>query len=405
MTPAAPATGGPETVAGRSPTVGTSRPVSPSAGRWFAVIAGGGTVGHVAPALSVAAALVARGHDPATLHFVGSRRGREADLVPAAGFGITTLPGRGIVRRLSLANVAAVAGLALAALQSVALLLRHRPAVVVNLGGYASVPCTVAAALLRIPVVVVSYDAVPGAASRLAGRIAAASAVAFEGSPLRRAVVTGSPVRPEVLALDTSRAGRAATRRALDLPDDRLVLVVTSGSLGARTVNRAAIGAAAAWAGRSDLVVCHVVGKRDFASIEADRPDIPAGGLDYRPVEYEQRLPALLAAADLAVGRAGASTIAELMVLGVPSVLVPLPGAPGDHQTRNASILAAAGAAVLLPDAQCSAERLVSTVDELLADEPRRIAMAEAAAALARRDAADRIATIVEQHAKGGGRR
>jgi UDP-N-acetylglucosamine--N-acetylmuramyl-(pentapeptide) pyrophosphoryl-undecaprenol N-acetylglucosamine transferase len=392
VTPATPAVG--ETAA---------RPPAPAPGRtgsWFAVLAGGGTVGHVAPALSVAAALVARGHDPATIHFVGSRRGKEADLVPAAGFGVTTMPGRGIVRRLSPANLAAIAGLAVATLRSVALLVRRRPAVVVNLGGYASVPCTLAAVVLRIPVVVVSYDAVPGAASRLAGRFAAASAVAFDGSPLPRSVTTGSPVRPEVLALDTSADGRAATRSELGLPQDRLILAVTSGSLGARRVNQATTGAVAAWAERRDLVVCHAVGSRDFSSVEAARPEIPAGGLDYRPVEYEPRLPALLSASDLAVGRAGASTVAELTVLGVPSVLVPLPGAPGDHQTRNAAILAGAGAAVLLPDAECTSERLAEIVDELLSDEPRRQAMAVAAAGLARRDAADRIAALVEQHAK-----
>lgn len=370
------------------------------AGRWYAVLAGGGTVGHVAPALSVAAALVARGHDRSAIHFVGSRRGREAQLVPAAGFAVTTLPGRGVVRRLTPANLVAVGGLLVAFLRAIGLLARRRPAVVVNLGGYASVPCTLAAVLLRVPIVAVSYDAVPGAASRLAARFAAAAAVAFEGSTLPRAVTTGAPVRPEVLALDPSPAGRAAARAEMGLPADRLLLAVTSGSLGARRVNEAAVGLARAWADRSDLVVYHVVGSRDFPSVLAEAPSRPEGGLDYRPVEYEQRLPALLAAADLAVGRAGASTVAELTVLGVPSVLVPLPGAPGDHQTRNAQQLVAAGAALLLPDPECTPERLAELAGELLGDAPRRHEMSEAALGLARRDAADRVASLVEEHAK-----
>jgi UDP-N-acetylglucosamine--N-acetylmuramyl-(pentapeptide) pyrophosphoryl-undecaprenol N-acetylglucosamine transferase len=375
-------------------------PASPGRQRWFAVLAGGGTVGHVAPALSVAQALVARGHDAGSIHFVGSSRGREADLVPAAGFTLTLLPGRGIVRRLSLANVAALGGIAVATARALLLLMRHRPAVVVNLGGYASVPCSVAAFVLFIPIVVVSYDAVPGAASRLAGRVAKAAAVAFDGSPLPRAVTTGAPVRAEVLALDTSPAGRLAARQELGLPQDRLVLTVTSGSLGARRVNDATLGLARAWAGRGDLVLYHAVGRRDYEHVLDSRPEVPAEGLDYRPVEFEPRLPALLSASDVAVGRAGASTVAEIAVLGVPSILVPLPGAPSDHQTKNAEVLVRAGASLLLRDDECTAERLASLVEELLVDPDRRRQMSSAALSVGRRDAALHIAELLEQHAR-----
>jgi UDP-N-acetylglucosamine--N-acetylmuramyl-(pentapeptide) pyrophosphoryl-undecaprenol N-acetylglucosamine transferase len=368
--------------------------------RRFAVLAGGGTVGHVAPALSVAQALVARGHEPASIHFVGSARGREAELVPQAGFSLTTLPGRGIVRRLSIANVAAVLGLAVATGRAVFMLVRRRPGIVVNLGGYASLPCTVAAVLLRVPIVAVSYDAVPGAASRLAARFAAGSAVAFPGSVLPRAVTTGAPVRSEVLAIDTSPAGRRQSRADLAVPTDRHLVVVTSGSLGARRVNDATVALARRWAAREDLVLFHAVGRRDFASVVAGAPPAAPAGLDYRPVEFEPRLPAVLAAADVAVGRAGASTVAELTVLGVPSILVPLPGAPGDHQTRNAQVLGDAGAAIVLPDAECTEDRLAETIESLLGDPAALARMGTAAGSLARRDAADRIADLVESSAR-----
>ena len=368
--------------------------------RRFAVLAGGGTVGHVAPALSVAQALVSRGHDPESIHFVGSARGREAELVPAAGFGLTTLPGRGIVRRLSLANAAAAFGLAVATVRALLMLARRRPGVVVNLGGYASLPCTVAAVLLRVPIVVVSYDAVPGAASRLGARFAAASAVAFPGSTLRRTVTTGAPVRSEVLAIDTTPAGRRRARSDLGVPDDRSLVVVTSGSLGARRVNEATVALARRWRHRADLVLFHAVGSRDYGKVLESAPAADPAGLDYRPVEFEPHLPAVLAAADIAVGRAGASTVAELSVLGVPSILVPLPGAPGDHQTLNARVLERAGAAVVLADAECTEERLGETIDSLLADPPRRAAMGAAATSLARPDAAERIADLVESKAR-----
>jgi UDP-N-acetylglucosamine--N-acetylmuramyl-(pentapeptide) pyrophosphoryl-undecaprenol N-acetylglucosamine transferase len=370
----------------------------------FAIVTGGGTAGHVAPALSVAEALVARGHDPSTIHFVGSARGMEGTLVPEAGFAVTLLPGRGIIRRLTpdslWANAVALAGLSLAFVRALGIVARSRPRVVVSVGGYASVPCTLAAALLRVPIVVVSYDAVPGAASRLAGRVASASAVAFDGSDLPRAVVTGTPVRPEVLAASRSPEGQARARSELGLPAGRRVVAVTSGSLGARRVNDAALGLAERWSGRSDLILYHAVGKRDFADISRAAPSLDGSGLDYRAVAYEPHLPALLAACTIAVARAGASTVAELTVVGAPSVLVPLPGAPSDHQRLNAAKLADAGAAVILEDAECNADRLQAILDELLADEDRLERMSGAALSLGRRDAAEQIAALVDRHSK-----
>jgi UDP-N-acetylglucosamine:LPS N-acetylglucosamine transferase len=370
----------------------------------FAIVTGGGTAGHVAPALSVAQALVARGHDPSTIHFVGSARGMEGTLVPEAGFGVTLLPGRGITRRLTFgaakANVAAVAGLSIALLRAIAIVARSRPRVVVSVGGYGSVPCTLAAALLRVPIVGVSYDAVPGAASRLAGRLARASAVAFAGSDLPRAVVTGTPVRPEVLAASRSAEGQARARSELGLPSGRRVVAVTSGSLGARRVNDAALGLAERWSERSDLILYHAVGRRDFPDVSRAASSLDERGLDYRTVAYEPHLPALLAACTVAVSRAGASTVAELTVLGAPSVLVPLPGAPSDHQTLNARKLAEAGAAVVLEDAECNAERLQAILEDLLEDTQGLEQMSGNAVGLGRRDAAELIAALVDKHSK-----
>jgi UDP-N-acetylglucosamine--N-acetylmuramyl-(pentapeptide) pyrophosphoryl-undecaprenol N-acetylglucosamine transferase len=369
--------------------------------RTWAVVAGGGTAGHVVPAIAAARALVEGGRPAATIHFVGARRGPEARLVPAAGFGITLLPGRGIARRLTPANVGAVLGLAWAVVRAVALVARRRPAVVLTVGGYASVPCAVAAAALRVPIVVHEQNARPGLANRMVARFARACAVSFEGTALPRPVVTGNPVRPEILAVDRSPSSRSAARRELGLPPDATVVAVFGGSLGARRINRAAFGLVWAWEGRSGVAIRHAVGSRDWAKAQADLPRPPPGGLVYQAVEYEDRMPLLLSAADLAVCRSGGSTVAELAAVGLPAVLVPLPIAPDDHQTANARPLVDRGGAVLVPDAELTAERLALELDRLVGDAGRLEAMGRAAREGARRDAARRLAELVEQHARG----
>ena len=366
----------------------------------WAVIAGGGTAGHVLPALAVAGALVQRGHDPLGIRFVGSARGLEARIVPEAGFPITLLPGRGIARRLTLANVGAVTGLCWGVLKGLALMARWRPRVVLAVGGYAAVPGVVAAVALRVPLVLHDQNAVPGLANRVAGRFARASAVSFEGTPLPRAVVTGNPVRPEVLRVDRTPSGRVGARHALGLPGTGVVIAVFGGSLGARRINEATLGLVRAWRHRAGLAVYHVVGTRDWADMRDRLPVMPEDGLVYRAVEYEQRMPVLLAAADVAVCRSGGTSVAELAAVGVPAVLVPLPSAPGDHQTANAAALVRTGAAVLVPDDELTAERLADELEPLVEDPDRLQAMGKAALGVARPDAADRVAALVEHHAR-----
>lgn len=373
----------------------------------WAVIAGGGTAGHVHPGLAVARALVRRGHEPASIHFVGSVRGVERDLVPAAGFELTLLPGRGIQRRLTWQNLSSAWGLAQAVARAGRLLRGLQPAVVLGLGGYASVPCALAARRLKVPFVVAEQNAAPGMANRVAGRWARASAVSFPGTKLPRPVLTGNPVRDEVQSVDRAR-DRSAARSALGLSSERRLVVVAGGSLGAARINRAAFEAARRWSDRDDLAVHHVVGRRDWQELANLRPDLSEASLEYRAVEYEEDMPGLYAAADLVVGRAGASSVAELAVVGLPSVLIPLPGAPGDHQTANAAGLVAAGGAVMVPDDELDGTRMVTEVGGLL-DNPEVLdSMGIAAAGLGRRDADSRVADLLEEHARGlvlGGRR
>lgn len=363
----------------------------------FAVIAGGGTAGHVHPGLAVARALVDRGHAAEEILYVGSERGIEHELVPPAGFDLVTLAGKGIPRSISVAALRAAGSLVRGVWQARGLLRRERPAVVLSLGGFAAVPCAVAARLRRTPVVIHEQNAVPGSANRLIARWARAAAVSFPDTPLPNAVMTGNPVRPEMLAVDRAR-DRAAARHKLDVADGNTLIVVTGGSLGALRINRAIIATAAAWAGRDDVVIHHVIGHRDWDDLAADRARI-GGVIDYRPIEYEHDMPTVFAAADLVVSRAGASTTAELAVVGLPSVLVPLPGAPGDHQTANAQALVRAGGARLVPDAELDGDRLAAELERLVSGPGTLDEMSAAAATVGRREAADHVAQLLEDHA------
>jgi len=356
--------------------------------RVFALLAGGGTGGHTYPAIAVAQELERRGH---TVRFVGGKRGIEVRVVPAAGFEIDLLPGRGLQRRLTLDNVGAVWGAFSAVLRAIAIVRRRRPRVVVGFGGYASFPCVFAARLLRVPVVVHEQDAAPGLANRLGVRLGARPAVSLPGTPLPNATLTGNPVR----------AAFARLERTPPPAGDPALVAVFGGAQGARTINRAALGCYDTWRARTDRAVRHVCGPRNLDACAAELAAARRSGdaLVYELVGYEEHMDALYDRAALAVCRAGAGTIAELTAVGLPAVLVPLPGAPSDHQTRNAQTLERAGAAVLLPDAECDAARLDRVVSELLGATDRLEQMGRAARGLGRRDAAERLSDLVEEHA------
>jgi UDP-N-acetylglucosamine--N-acetylmuramyl-(pentapeptide) pyrophosphoryl-undecaprenol N-acetylglucosamine transferase len=367
------------------------RPAGPS-DEAFAVITGGGTGGHVYPAIALAGELVARSHPREEIRFVGARRGLEARVVPEAGYTIELLPGRGLQRRFTLANLRAAWDSLRAFAHARRVVRATQPDVVVGVGGYASLPCLVAARLARVPAVVHEQNAAPGLANRVAVRMGAKAAVSLPGTPLRSAILTGNPVRSEI----------AATRRPPDL--NRPLIAVFGGSLGAGRLNEAALELYERFRDSADVVIHHVTGPRNYEHCAARLAAIrrPGDALAYELVAYEDHMEHLYARTTIAVCRAGAVTVAELAAAGVPSVLVPLPGAPGDHQTRNAEALAAADAAVVVPDDECDGERLDAELRALLGDPVRLESMSAAARRLARPDAAARLADLVEEVARDG---
>ncbi|HCB34822.1 MAG TPA: hypothetical protein DEP69_06710 [Acidimicrobiaceae bacterium] len=351
-------------------------------------VAGGGTAGHLVPGIAVAEALASSGVPRDQIHFVGSARGIDSRMVPAAGFTLTALPGRGLERRrLSRQNAAAVRQLLVGIWRGIRLVRAERPAVVLSLGGYAALPASVGAVLWRVPLVLAEQNAAASAANRLLSRFARAAAVPVAGTGLRREVVTGNPVRRQVLDAARRRAGAAGSGAA----EPGKVVVVFGGSLGSLRINTAVWDALALLAARGSppasaadalagvagpLHLHHVVGERDWEArpeparhARGSRGTQLTPSLTYRAVAYDDDLPRAMAAADLVVCRAGGSTVAELSVLRTPAVLVPLPGAPGDHQTRNAEALAAEADARIVPDAELTGERLLAEIATALGED------------------------------------
>lgn len=373
-----------------------SRPSGSADPATFAVIAGGGSAGHVLPALAVAEALEEAGHPSSAIHYVGARRGIEARLLPDTPYASTLLDvdglQRGFSRRDLRRNLAFLPKQLAARRQAVALLRRLRPEVVVSVGGYASLPAVLAAKRLGIPVVVVTYDRTPGRSSAAAARWAAAVAAAYEGSPLPRAEVTGAPVRRVIRAVDRV-AGRRAARAALGLPDDRFVVAVVGGSLGSGVLNDAITAYVEAHRSDRGLAVHHVAGER-FALDVGPGLDGSAGAL-HQVVGYQERIDLLYAACDVLVGRGGATTVAEVAVTGTPAVLVPWSGAAEDHQRANVRWLAAAEACVMLDEDDVG--RLGEVLEALRGDPSRRERMGQNAAGLGAQHRSGRIAALIER--------
>jgi UDP-N-acetylglucosamine--N-acetylmuramyl-(pentapeptide) pyrophosphoryl-undecaprenol N-acetylglucosamine transferase len=363
------------------------------------LVAGGGTAGHVFPAIAVARQLIELADDVEPV-FVGVPDRLEARLVPEAGFPLHHIEAVAIPRRPSL-RLRKVPGALRAGVRRCVELARETGAVgVVSFGGYVSFPLDRAAWKLQLPLVVHEQNSVPGLTNRIAARWADRIAVTFPGSAHRfrhpeRCVVTGNPVREDVLTLDRAAEQRGARER-LGLDADRPTLLVFGGSQGARSINQAIVAAQPRW-GRSDLQVLHAAGSADYAEAARRWEQARAGGSGptVKLVDFIESMALAYAAADVVVCRAGATSIAELTVLGIPAVLVPYPHATADHQTENARALERAGGAVVVEDADLDGASLVAAAAPLLVDPDRRSAVGRASAAFGRPDAATNVARLL----------
>ena len=344
------------------------------------VIAAGGTAGHVVPALAIADALRDSG---AYVEFVGGERA-EAELVPEAGYPFHRLAVAGLDRRnpLKAARAAGLAGMAV--VRARRLLRRIGADAVIGGGGYVAGPVGLAAVTLRIPLILTEADSHLGISNRLLARYARRVFLAFplEGREGERYEVVGRPV-----PTGTGRVDRADARRRLGLAEEGPCLLVFGGSIGALSLNEAALEAFGA---EAPCQVLHASGRRDHPALR-ERLDALGSPPHYRLFEYVTPFADALAVADLAVARSGGSVF-ELAAAGIPSILVPYPHASADHQAGNARYMAGAGAATVVPDSDIDPARLRREVEAMLADPARLGEMSAAARAVARPDAAERIA-------------
>jgi UDP-N-acetylglucosamine--N-acetylmuramyl-(pentapeptide) pyrophosphoryl-undecaprenol N-acetylglucosamine transferase len=355
------------------------------------LIAAGGTGGHIYPALAVARSLRERAAADLELRWLGGRRGLEGRIVRDHGLPIDRLWVRSLRSvELSLHTVLDPLRLMLSVPQAVAMLIRRRPAVIFTTGGYLAIPVLIAATLLRIPAVMWEGNLLAGRSVRATARLANALAVSFADTCAQLpgpCYVTGTPIR------SFDGLERAGARAALGLPPDVPAMLIFGGSQAVRRLNDAVAQVLPELVQRASLV--HVCGEAELAGAQANRERLPETlRVRYQPHAFmDAEMSAALVAAEIIVGRAGSSTLAEAAALGTPIVVVPYPHASG-HQRANARLLADAGAAIVVADKDFDADALRSAV-ELLADPARLAPMREAARTLGRPGAANAVAELV----------
>ncbi|MDE2179730.1 MAG: undecaprenyldiphospho-muramoylpentapeptide beta-N-acetylglucosaminyltransferase [candidate division NC10 bacterium] len=356
-----------------------------------AIIAGGGTGGHLFPAIALAEELRSRMADLPLL-FVGVEGGVEASVLATRGWDFEGIRASGLQGKRFLSRLRSLTLIPSGLIRSLSILRQFRPDVVVGFGGYASAAIVLSGVLARVPTVIHEQNALPGLANRWLGKIVDRVAVAFDGAsdcfPKSKVRVTGNPVRAELFGVNRAEA---VTR--LDLDPDRLTILIFGGSQGAHRLNQALMEALPMLADeRERIQFIHATGPRDLSSV---RQGYDAGG--YRAVvePFFQAMAVAYAVADLCFCRAGAGTVAELCALGKPSVLVPFPFAANDHQRYNAEALVASGGARMVLDRDLSGATVAEIIRTFLRDRAGLEAMARRAKALAKPDAAIRLADLV----------
>lgn len=380
-----------------------SATATPTTPRVFAVIAGGGTAGHLIPGLAIAEQLLERGRSPLSVAFVASRRAADVELLGSTDHPRLLLNVDGLQRSLAPRAVArslsAIPKLIVATAIATRQFRLWRPRVVVSVGGFASEPAVRAARALRIPVVVVSYDRTPGLATRRQAKKASAVAVAFGGSKLPGAKQTGAPVRTAIRKLrrvgDDAVLARRTVAESFGIDAGRRVIVAMGGSLGSQVLNEAIERFVINHADRSDLAVVHLAGER---FMQHSNVSSSAGGLQYVRRAGHGEMHEIWRLADIVVCRAGASTLAELVAVGVPAIVVPWAKSAANHQRTNARWLADASAAVVVQEEEL-ATHFDAQLMRLVTDGAARERLAAAAHALGSLNRSSALGALIESTA------
>ncbi|MDF2874520.1 MAG: murG [Sporomusa sp.] len=362
------------------------------------IISGGGTGGHIYPAVTIARE-VARLSDNCEILFVGTKQGLEADIVPKEGFNFTTIEVRGLERRISWQNIKTLFNTAGSVWGSVKIIKNFKPDVVIGTGGYVCGPVLLAASLLKIPTIIQEQNVIPGITNRILSRFVDKIAVGYKEAEQYfkqykpdQLVFTGNPIRPEIMS-----AIRGEGQTELELDSNKLTLLVVGGSRGARSINNAMFDVYKHFNKSPRIQILHVTGQNEYNSIVGNIKqagiDISSGGnIIIKPYLYN--MPLALAAADLAIFRAGAVGLAELAARGIPSILIPYPYAAENHQEYNARALARQGAATVIADKELTGIKLINTIENLLENPAILSSMAKKSRELGRPQAAEAIARL-----------
>ena len=358
------------------------------------MISGGGTGGHIYPALTIYKTLETM--VDGKFLYVGTERGLESRIVPKEGIPFTTLPVQGLQRKLSLDTLVTAGKTASSLWKANRLISQFKPDIVIGTGGYVCGPLLLAAALRGIPTLIQEQNVVPGITNKILSRFVDVVAVGYEEAirhfpNAKQVVYTGNPVRPNVV-----NANREEARAYFGLQEGQTAILVAGGSRGARSINRAMEAVHEYYKGREDIKIIHATGTEEYSGV-CESLGIQEGDVyssTSHIVPYLDNMDMAMAASDMAIFRSGAIGLAELAVRGIPSILIPYPYAAADHQTFNAKAFVEAGASTMIVDKELDGTRLLQAVDAMLADQGCRERMAQATLQLGKPQAATEIAKL-----------
>lgn len=365
------------------------------------ILSGGGTGGHIYPAVTIAREI--QKLTDAEILFVGTPEGMESRLIPEEGFNFRSLPAAGLKRRLTFSNVKTLFEDMTSVWKAGKILREFKPDVVIGTGGYVCGPILLAAALKHIPTMIQEQNVIPGITNKILSHFVDRVALGYKEAAARfpvkeKCVYTGNPVRSTIM--DSSRE---EARARLHIPQDVFMVLVAGGSRGARNINNAMLGVHHHFENDSDILIYHVTGTKEFARVKealGNVRDDGTFGKCSRIVNYEYDMPGAMAAADVIIYRAGAVGLAEVAARKLPAILIPYPYAAEDHQTFNARVFVAAGAAKMIEDKYLTAEELIQDIT-FFKNNPEAVKrMSEAAGTLAHVSAANDIARMALELAR-----
>ena len=357
------------------------------------IFTGGGTGGHLYPAIAVARALKAKDSQNKIL-FIGNENGIEASIIPKEGFDIkfvkcSSFSSNPIKLAKGLFKVAS------GVFESLSIISKFKPNLIVGSGGYVSAPVTFAGSLKKIPVVLLEQNTISGKTNRFIGKFAKKICISFEDTagsfPKGKTVFTGNPVRDDIIS-----ANREESRKELNIKEDQFCILVTGASQGAKSINSGIIECLKKWKDKN-ITIIHLTGEKNWEEIKKATEDLTKDSkIDYRPISYMNNIASAYASCDLVIARAGATTLAEISDRGIPAILIPYPYAAEDHQRKNAIFFEKSNAAIEIDDDKIQ-EKLLETVEMLINDREKLKSMANDCKKLGKPNAVFEILKVLEE--------